>query len=112
MIRMAKGLQHRLLAIALYITVIYGYVKSGRGGIRPSLHTSFLIIPEAYSHTEYSTPHKPAPNFELYWSSVSLLQMSLNTRLSAMLYRSEIRFFGDLASDRWNLRIQWHWLCK
>lgn len=24
----------------------------------------------------------------------------------------EIRFFGDLASDRWNLRIQWHWLCK
>ena len=26
MIRMAKGLQHRLLAIALYITVIYGYV--------------------------------------------------------------------------------------
>lgn len=40
MIRIAKGLQHRLLAIALYITVIYGYVKSGRG-LRPSLHRSF-----------------------------------------------------------------------
>ena len=43
MIRMAKGLQHRLLAIALYITVIYGYIKSGRG-LRPFLHRSFLLF--------------------------------------------------------------------
>ena len=50
MIRMAKGLQNRLLAIALYIPAISGYVKGGRG-LRPSLHTSFLIIPEAGSHT-------------------------------------------------------------
>lgn len=31
MIRMAKGLENGLLAIALYITVISRYVKSGRG---------------------------------------------------------------------------------
>ena len=43
MIRMAKSFENRLLAIALYIAVIFGYVKSGRG-FRPSLYTFFLII--------------------------------------------------------------------